>query len=108
MLVEDGDRKGFQSNKGLAAKKSVRIKTVKLSPRSPGLMVLDYKIWQTIDGRMVATSPKGRESKADFIIRLKRCAKAVCTKAFLTKHIGQMKSRLKDVIKSGGYNPKND
>jgi hypothetical protein len=107
-IVEDGDRKGFQSNKGLAAKKEVRISTLKLSPRSPGLMVLDYVIWEKVDAKMQATSPTGRESKDAFVTRLKKCAKSVCTKAFLTKHIGKMKGRLQSVVKSGGYNPPRD
>jgi hypothetical protein len=108
LLVEDGDRKGFQSNKGLAAKKAAGIKTLKLSPRSPCFMPLDYKIWEIVDKKMVSCAPKGRESKADFIRRLKGCAKRVCTQSFLTKTVGQMKGRLNDVFHAKGLNPKKD
>lgn len=39
-LVEDGDRKGFQSNKGKAAKEEMKIASLTLPPRSPSLMPL--------------------------------------------------------------------
>jgi hypothetical protein len=108
LLLEDGDRKGFQSTKGLSAKKTARISTLKLPPRSPGLHVLDYAVWQKVDEKMLGCAPNGRESKKDFIARLKHCARRVCTGKFLRKKVSQIKGRLADVVASGGFNPKND
>lgn len=43
-IVEDGDRKGHYSNKRIAAKKEAGIYAIKLPPRTPSLMPLDYAI----------------------------------------------------------------
>ena len=44
-IIEDGDRKGNQSNKGKAAKVKSKINAITLPPRSPCWMPLDYAIW---------------------------------------------------------------
>ena len=48
LLVEDGDRKGHQSTKGLRAKAEAGIVAMTLPPRTPCWMPLDYAIWQKI------------------------------------------------------------
>ena len=48
-IVEDGDRKGNQSGKGLKAKKDVNIRALTLPPRTPSLMPLEYAIWTEIE-----------------------------------------------------------
>ena len=107
VVVEDGDRKGFQSTKGIQGKMEAKISALTLSPRSPCFMPLDYSIWMAIDGKMLACSPAGTETKAAFIARLKKCAKSL-PKPFLKKEIGRMKSKMLGVIDADGYNPKND
>ena len=107
VVVEDGDRKGFQSTKGILGKTLSKISAMTLSPRSPCFMPLDYAFWQRIEQLMRACEPKGTESKAAYIARLRKCAKSL-PKAYLKKQIGQMKNRLQAVIDAKGYNPKND
>jgi hypothetical protein len=43
-IIEDGDRKGNQSNKGIKAKKDAGIRALTLPPRTPAWMPLDYAI----------------------------------------------------------------
>ena len=47
-IVEDGDRKGNQSKKGIDAKIAAGIRATTLPPRSPSLMPLDNCIWKEI------------------------------------------------------------
>ena len=68
--VEDGDKKGNTSGKGLRAKAACGIFAMKLTPRTPSLMPLDYAIWQKIDENMLTCEPSGKESKGDFKKRL--------------------------------------
>ena len=79
-IVEDGDRKGFQSNKGIAAKAAVGIQSMVLPPRTPSLMPLDASLWKRIDDILTATAPTGTESKKAFINRL-QSSRLPCTVA---------------------------
>ena len=77
-VLEDNDPTGYKSNKGLAAKKAVGIKTDDLPKRSPDFNVLDYSLWKAINARMRAQErefPKNmKETKAEFLARLRRTA----------------------------------
>ena len=106
-IVEDGDRKGNQSGKGLAAKEAVHIKAKTLPPRSPSWMPLDYAVWGVIQEKMHKCEPRGTESKADFLARLERCAKTL-PRGLIRKIIGRMKGNIQGVIDSKGFHAKND
>ena len=67
-IVEDGDRKGFQSTKGKQAKEEMKITPLILPPRTPSLMPLDYSLWKQIDDTMDECHPRGRESRAKFLL----------------------------------------
>ena len=73
-IVEDGDRKGHYSNKGIAAKKAAGIYAIKLPPRTPSLMPLDYALWSRISKQLMDEAPKGDETKEAFLKRLRKIA----------------------------------
>ena len=94
-IVEDGDRKGNQSNKGKNAKKQAKLRATVLPPRSPCFMPLDYSIWKKIVDKVVTTMPKGkrRETKEAFSARLKKAARSL-PRGFVAKSIGHMKKQV--------------
>ncbi len=106
-IVEDGDRKGFKSGKGNAAKEEMKIVALTLPPRSPSLMPLDYSLWTQIDAKMAECEPTGRETKLAFLARLKRCARSL-PKATVRKTVRRMKANLNALIDARGFTPKND
>jgi hypothetical protein len=106
-LVEDGDRKGNQSNKGKNAKKKAKIHALTLPPRTPSLMPLDYSIWKEVLKRMKACEPTARETKGDFIDRLRRCAMRL-PRGYVGRVLDRMKDNLKALKEAKGYTPKND
>ena len=105
-IVEDGDRKGNQSNKGKNAKREAKLHAI-VPPRTPCWMPLDYSIWQKIVDKLVATSPNGTESKAAFLARLKKAAKTL-PRGTVAKAIGRMKKQIVGVKDALGYHPKSD
>ena len=106
-IVEDGDRKGFQSEKGKAAQAEANITSLTLPPRSPSLVPLDYSLWKQVDEKMVARGPRGRETKAGFLARLKRCARSL-PKATVRAAVRRMRANLDALVAPKGFTPKND
>lgn len=106
-IVEDGDRKGNQSGLGLKAKASAKIHAMTLPPRTPAWMPLDYAVWTAIDRKMDETAPDGKESKEEFLSRLKKCAMSL-PRGFVRKVIARMKDNIQGVIEARGYHAKND
>ena len=80
MVVDDGDTKGFQSNAGKAAKRQAKIKSLKLPPRSPGWMPLDFCIWREIEARVLRKEGNDKESFQDYKKRLAITAKRLPAK----------------------------
>lgn len=107
LIVEDGDRKGYQTKKANKAKKEASIVSMVLPPRSPSLMPLDAAIWTRVDEKMRETAPEGRESKEDYILRLHKCAKSL-PRAFVKRSIERTKENIQAIIAAKGYIPKND
>ena len=107
LIIEDGDRKGNQSNRGLRAKEKAHIRALTLPPRSPCWMPLDYAIWAKIVDKVVDTAPAGVESKKAFLERLRKCAKTL-PKGFVARSIQRMPKNIQGVIQMRGYNPKRD
>ena len=106
-VVEDGDRKGWQSGKGLAAKDEAKITAVTLPPRSPSLMPLDYSLWRMVEEKMKDTDPGTDETKDDFKARLKKCALSL-PKAAVAEQLRKMKTNLQGIVKAKGFHAKND
>ena len=106
-VVEDGDRKGNTSGKGIEAKARCNIAATTLPPRTPSLMPLDYAVWHAIVKRVAAGGPKGQESKESFLERLAAAATSL-PKGFVKSVIARMKPNILALVDARGYTPKND
>ena len=104
-IVEDGDRKGNQSGKGMAAKAAAHIVSKTLPPRTPCWMPLDYAVWKRIMDKVLEGGPEGRETKEQFLARLKRCAMSL-PRPWVAKQIARMKTNIQEVLDARGYHPK--
>ena len=95
-VLEDNDPTGFRSKAGLAAKESAGIKTFEIPKRSPSLNVCDYALWTEVNKRMRAQEKRmpsnKRESRAEFLKRLKRTALRLPS-SFVDSSIKQMRKR---------------
>ena len=106
-IIEDGDRKGNTSGKGIAAKARAKIYAQTLPPRTPSLMPLDYSLWEKIVTKLLDTAPRGKETRAAFLERLKKVATTL-PKGTVKKAIGRMRANVKALVDSNGFTPKND
>ena len=106
-IIEDGDRKGNASAKGIAAKARAKIYATTLPPRTPSLMPLDYSIWQAIVEKLLDVAPDGVETKDAFLDRLQTTARSL-PKGFIKKSIERMHSNIKALNDAKGFTPKND
>ena len=107
IVCEDGDRKGFQSNKGIKAKAKAKIVSLKLPPRTPSLMPWDYALWQQIQERMNRSAPKGVETKAKYLSRLRKTALSL-PRPLVRKIIDRMSRNVEAIVEAKGWQPKND
>ena len=99
-VVEDGDRKGFQSGAGIESKRKNKIESWKLPPRTPQWQPLDFSLWTDIDKRMLA-GKTGPESKVAFLKRLRRVALA--TDVGLVKRcLASIRNRIHETVQSKG------
>ena len=92
MIAEDNDPTGFKSTAGLDAKKEMKTRTIPWRRYSLDLMPLHYLLWDAIREKMKLNAPRGRESLADFKIRLRRIALAT-SPAVVRKAVAKMNSR---------------
>ena len=106
-IVEDGDRTGNQSNRGVEAKKRAKLDALTLPPRTPSLMPLDYAIWHRIIQTVMKEAPAGTETKAAYLARLRTAAQRL-PRAFVQGVVGRMHGNLEALVASKGYAPKND
>jgi hypothetical protein len=106
-IVEDGDRKGNTSGKGVAAKRRAKIYPMVLPPRTPSLMPLDYAIWHRIMTELMEKAPEGTEKKEQFLARLRGIAMGL-PKSFVKSVIQRMRKNTKALVTSKGFTPKND
>ena len=107
IVCEDGDRKGFQSGKGIKAKAKAGIVSLKLPPRTPSLMPWDYALWQHIQARMNKSAPKGAESKVQYVSRLRRTALSL-PRGLVRSVVGRMSANVQAIVDAKGWQPKND
>ena len=105
VVVEDGDRKGYQSNKGKAAKEEVGIRALTLPPRTPSLMPLDYRIWTEVDRVMDKTAPAKTETKDEFVARLQRAGTSL-KKGVVEGAIGRFRANFQSIVNAKCYHPK--
>ena len=101
LLAEDNDPSGYKSGKGMAAKRSLKIKTVKWPRYSPDMMPLDFSLWNDINRRMDESAPSGHESGRAFKARLRRLALRTSTKT-VRAAVEAMRSRADQVWKAKG------
>lgn len=106
-VVEDGDRKGNTSGKGIAAKARAKIHATTLPPRTPSLMPLDYAIWKRIVDNMMKNAPKRAETKQEYLDRLRLVATSL-PKGFIKSVIARMPKNIDALVDAEGFNPKND
>ena len=100
-VVEDGDPKGFQSGEGVVAKRSQKIRSWKLPPHSPGLMPLDYCLWDEIETRVLKKRAHENESMGSYKKRLNLTAKRL-PRALIMNCLGKMKENLQATVSSEG------
>ena len=70
-------------------------------------MPLDYAIWHRIVKKDTEIAPAGRESKEDFLRRLRKAAKSL-PRGWVKSQIGRMKSNIQALKDARGWVPKND
>ena len=104
-ILEDNDPTGFRSRAGLAAKTDVGITTFTIPKRSPQLNVCDYAVWTEVERRMRRQEQKfssgKRESRADFMERLRRTALRLPAR-FINESIMGMRLRCQRLLAAKG------
>ena len=100
-VVEDGDPKGFQSGKGVQAKREQKIRSWLLPPHSPGLMPLDFSLWDDIEGCTIGKRKIGDETLASYKRRLHVIAKRL-PQTLVKKCLAKMKENLRATVRSEG------
>ena len=73
-VVEDGDRKGFQSGKGKDEKKAQKIESWGLPVRTPEWMPLDFSLWAEIEERVLGNHNYTDETAKAYKARVRRVA----------------------------------
>lgn len=106
-IVEDGDRKGNRSGKGIAAKASAGIFATCLPPRTPSLMPLDYSIWNEIVKKVASQKKYKKETKTEFLERLQNAAMTL-KKGYVKSVIARMRPNIKALADAKGFVPRND
>jgi hypothetical protein len=100
-VVEDLDTKGFQSGKGIRAKKLENIDSWKLPPRSPGWMPLDFSLWTEIENRVLGKYGYDTEDTAAYAKRLRLTAMRL-PKTVIKKCLAKMKGNIQETVASRG------
>ena len=105
-IVEDGDPSGYQTQKGREGKKTAKIQSWRLPPRTPEWMPLDYSIWKAIEQKAMK-SVKARQTKDTWATALRKAAAGLAP-AYITKTCGAMKKRIDATHKAKGSHIKVD
>lgn len=104
-VLEDNDPGGYQTRKAQTTKAKLHIEQFAIPSRSPDLNVMDYYVWAEVERRLRAEERAWdedyRESRDDFIGRLRRTAKAI-PMANVQKAIGDLSWRAKALYKAKG------
>jgi hypothetical protein len=105
-IVEDGDPAGYQSTLGKKGKKNAGIKSLKLPPRTPSWMPLDFSLWRTIEKKALAGNQR-RDTKKSYLKCLRNAAHGLTT-SYVKKCCGSLKKRIKATLKAKGMHEKTD
>ena len=100
-VVEDGDTKGFQSNAGKSAKRRERIASMKLPPRSPGWMPLDFCLWDAIEDRVLSKRVRADEPIDAYKKRLSITAKRLPAR-LVENSLARVKANILETVASRG------
>ena len=104
-ILEDNDPTGYQSRRGIQAKKDANLVPIGLPPRSPDLNPLDYSLWGEVNRRMRAQErgwPKNkRETREQYLSRLRRTALNLPS-SYINDIIGDMALRCKLCMEADG------
>ena len=106
-VVEDGDRKGYHSAKGKAAKNDESIVSWTLPPRTPQWMPLDFCLWNEIEQRVMKKQVAHKETKKQYAARLRRVATGLPS-AIINNCLASMHQRIKDTVAAKGRHTKRD
>ena len=73
-ICEDNDPSGFQSRAAHVVKRELGFEVLRLPPRTPELMPLDFSLWAYIERRMRVANLKivGRETRVSYLYRLRK------------------------------------
>jgi hypothetical protein len=105
-LLEDNDPAGYQSGKAKRAKADLpKLELFSIPKRSPDLNVMDYYVWAAIERRLrqdeFQMSDDERESREEFVRRLRKTAKAL-PRAEVNKAIGDLARRAELLYRAKG------
>ena len=104
-VLEDNDPGGYQTRRAQDTKHKLRIQQFWIPSRSPDLNVMDYYVWAEVERRLLAEErawDEGyRESRDDFMSRLRRTAKSIPV-ANVENAIGDFSWRAKALYKANG------
>ena len=100
-IVEEGGSKGFQSSKGVKAKKEQQIEAWKLSLHIPGFMLLDSCLWGEIERRTLAKTTSENETVTSYKKLLNITAKRL-PKILIKRCLRKMKDNIAKTVASGG------
>ena len=103
LLLEDNDRTGYKSKKGMAAKSEAKIEAIEWPKYSPDLNPLDYAVWDAIESRMKDSAPSGGESVQAYKQRLRRAALRL-PESVVRKAVAGIPHRMKAVVEAKGGN----
>ena len=93
VLYEDNDPSGLKSSAGLNAKRAMKIRTVDTPTYSPDLNPLDFALWKNVEDRVLKQKIEGRETRDEYVARLRRFALRTPTKTVIGAVL-KMKRRL--------------
>jgi hypothetical protein len=106
-VVEDGDRKGYQSTKGIQAKAAEKITSWKLPPRTPQWMPLDFCLWHEIETKVLDRPVAGKETVAQYAGRLRRAASTIPA-ATIDKCLDSIHERIAQTVTVKGRHTRKD
>ena len=106
-VVEDGDRKGYQSAMGKAAKRDESIVSWTLPPRTPQWMPLDFCLWNEIEQRALKAQVARKETKKQYAGRLRRVAMGLPSE-IVNNCLASMQQRIKDTVAAKGRHTRRD
>ena len=102
-VLEDNDPSGYKSSKAKEAKRELGIMPVDFPKYSPELNPMDFFLWEEVDRRMRANQPAGRETKQDFMARLRRTAFGI-PEAVIRRGVASVKKRAQAIFDAKGGN----